>query len=100
VESIVDYKYRVRVPETLVLYTVGASKKTRDGSKNTMRMAQNSRETPKLKRERIKEQKKINRISSSPLEAGHTQDRLKGKKKKVQRRKNRKRDKIDQTLWT
>jgi hypothetical protein len=63
-------------------------------------MAQNSRETPKLKRERIKEQKKINRISSSPLEAGHTQDRLKGKKKKVQRRKNRKRDKIDQTLWT
>jgi len=53
-----------------------------------------------LKRERIKEQKKINRISSSPLEAGHTQDRLKGKKKKVQRRKNRKRDKIDQTLWT
>lgn len=99
VESIVDYRYRVRVPENLVLYTVGASKKTRDGSKNTMRMAQNSRDMLKPKRERTRV-KKNNLSGESALEASHTQDRLKGKKKKIQRRKDRKRDKIDPTIWT
>lgn len=62
------------MPEKLVLYTVGESKKTRDGSKNTLRMAQNSRDSPR------KEKKERER-----------KDRDRGKKKKLQRRKNRKR---------
>jgi RNA recognition motif-containing protein len=40
VESIIDYKYRVRVPEKLVTYTVGSAKRTRGGGNNTMRRVQ------------------------------------------------------------
>lgn len=92
VESIIDYKYRVRVPERLVLYTVGASKKTRDGAKNTLRKAQNSREKEKPKRERTRV-KKNDRTGKNFVQAIH------GKKKKVQRRLDRKKEKIDLTQW-
>lgn len=44
VEEIVDYKYRVRVPEKLVVYAVGELKRTREGQRNTMRKVSNSRE--------------------------------------------------------
>ena len=44
VEEIRDYKFRVRVPEKLVVYTVGELKRTREGKKNTMRKVSNSRE--------------------------------------------------------
>mmetsp|Transcript_19424 Transcript_19424/g.29407 ORF Transcript_19424/g.29407 Transcript_19424/m.29407 type:complete len:276 (+) Transcript_19424:90-917(+) len=40
VESIIDYKYRVRVPEKLVDYTVGSVKRTRGGGNNTLRKVQ------------------------------------------------------------
>lgn len=88
VESIIDYKYRVQVPEKLVMYTVGASKKTRDGAKNTLRKAQNSRDEEKPKRA-----KKNFRTGKTFVEASH------GNTKKVQRRKDRKKEKIDLTQW-
>ncbi len=45
VEEIQDHKYRVKVPEKLVQYTVGEVKRTKEGGKNTMRKVSNSRET-------------------------------------------------------
>ncbi len=47
VEEIQDHKFRVRVPEKLVVYAVGEVKRTREGKKNTMRKVTNSR-TPEL----------------------------------------------------
>lgn len=44
VEEIQDHKFRVRVPEKLVVYAVGELKRTREGTKNTMRKVSNSRE--------------------------------------------------------
>lgn len=86
VESIIDYEYRVRVPEQLLLYTVGETKKTRDGTRNTMRMAQNSREQPKRKK---KDRKSFRN--------GGSHER--GKRKKVQRRKNR-RNNVNLSSWS
>jgi hypothetical protein len=90
-ETIIDYEYRVRVPEKLVLYTVGESKKTRDGTRNTMRMAQNSRELPK--------REKKDRRSKPSSRTDHPQDRDRGKKKKFQRKQNRKRNN-DLSSWS
>jgi RNA recognition motif-containing protein len=104
VEAIVDYKYRVRVPEQLVQYTVGESKKTRDGSRNTMRVVQNaSREPEKSVRDKRRKNKFSNRASSASRTSETTSssyDRNKGKKKRMERRKARKRrDKFDGKLW-
>lgn len=76
------------MPEKLVLYTVGESKKTRDGSKNTLRMAQNSRDSPRKEK---KERERRGRSSDK--------DRDRGKKKKLQRRKNRKRINGNLSSW-
>lgn len=104
VETIVDYKYRVRVPEQLVQYTVGESKKTRDGSRNTMRVVQNaSREPEKSVRDKRRKNNFSNRGSSASRTSETTSssyDRNKGKKKRMERRKARKRrDKFDGKLW-
>eukprot|EP00558_Chaetoceros_sp_UNC1202_P010948 CAMPEP_0197247088 /NCGR_PEP_ID=MMETSP1429-20130617/26092_1 /TAXON_ID=49237 /ORGANISM="Chaetoceros sp., Strain UNC1202" /LENGTH=265 /DNA_ID=CAMNT_0042707905 /DNA_START=103 /DNA_END=900 /DNA_ORIENTATION=- len=87
VESIVDYKYRVRVPEKLVTYTVGEVKRTRDGTRNTMRMARNSRVANK-------KDKRGRPIFSDPnVKRGNS--RSNGKKKKFQRRQRRKNGNAD-----
>ena len=90
VESIIDYEYRVRVPEKLVLYTVGETKKTRDGTRNTMRMAQNSREQPK------REKKERHKKTSSR----EYRNRDRGKKKKIQRRKSRRKIDANLSSWS
>jgi len=46
-EEIQDKPNRVRVPEKLVYYAVGQEKRTRDGTKNTMRKANNIRNVEK-----------------------------------------------------
>jgi len=43
VEEIQDKPNRVRVPEKLVFYAVGGEKKTKDGTKNNLRKANNAR---------------------------------------------------------
>jgi RNA recognition motif-containing protein len=54
VEEITDYKYRVRVPEKLVVYAVGEVKRTREGKKNNLWKVSNSRmEDPSLKSTRM-----------------------------------------------
>lgn len=79
VESIIDYKYRVRVPEKLVFYTVGEAKKTRDGSKNTMRMVQNSRDESRdtRQKQKTKMKRKIRSGGKSEIDGGY------GKRKRV-----------------
>lgn len=94
VESIIDYKYRVRVPEKLVFYTVGEAKKTRDGTRNHLRMAQNSREQGRATRQNHKSRVKKNaRPGSKSLidnSHAHVYERNKGKRnKRFQRERNR-----------
>jgi RNA recognition motif-containing protein len=79
VEEIQDYKYRVRVPEKLVCYTVGKVKRTRDGRRNTMRMAKNSRESssmlsPSSSASRKKRSRGSNRSSVSSLRSHRSND--------------------------
>lgn len=82
VESIIDYRYRVRVPEKLVFYTVGEAKKTRNGSKNTMRMVQNSRDESRdtRQKQKTKLKRKVRTWGKSEIDGGH------GKRKRVQKR--------------
>jgi hypothetical protein len=49
IEEIQDKPKRVRVPEKLVYYVVGEEKRSKDGSKNTLRKANNSRATEEEK---------------------------------------------------
>jgi hypothetical protein len=81
VESIIDYKYRVRVPEQLVYYTVGEVKKTRDGSKNTMRMVQNSRDH--VKETRPKQKTKMKKHSRNGGKTHLDCERSQGKRKRI-----------------
>mmetsp|Transcript_7886 Transcript_7886/g.14861 ORF Transcript_7886/g.14861 Transcript_7886/m.14861 type:complete len:282 (-) Transcript_7886:102-947(-) len=87
VESIIDYKYRVRVPEKLVFYTVGEAKKTKDGSKNTMRMVQNSRD--ESRDTRLKQKTKMKRkvrtgSGKNESDSYRALDGSQGKRKRVQ----------------
>lgn len=84
VESIIDYKYRVRVPGKLVSYTVGEVKRTRDGTRNTLRMARNSRQMDKMRK----------KGGQQTLE-GRGNSRSNGKRKRKERRKRRKDNNFD-----
>lgn len=99
VEEIHDYKYRVRVPEKLVVYAVGELKRTRVGQTNTMRRVTNSREDDvalsssirsSYKNNRRKSKKKSQASSSSSMFSSNVTG-YKNKKRR-EKRKNRRKD--------
>lgn len=99
VEEIQDHKYRVKVPEKLVHYTVGEVKRTKEGGKNTMRKVSNSRETatatllsstlPSRKKQYNNRKKKLESSSSSMV----------GGYKNMKRKENRKNRRNKNTSW-
>jgi RNA recognition motif-containing protein len=107
VEEIHDYKYRVRVPEKLVVYAVGEIKQTREGGKNTMRKVTNSREpdpstislssssysmshaaTSKNRKKKRRTQSSSSSMSNSLGERGGYKNMKRKQKRKQRRRKN------------
>ena len=85
VEEIHDYKYRVKVPEKLVVYAVGEVKRTREGQKNTMRKVTNSREGDGSNGGGcIKKNHKSNRIKSSYSWKQKNNQARRNRKKKLQ----------------
>jgi len=101
VEVIQDHKFRVRVPEKLVVYAVGEVKRTR-GHKNTMRKVTNSREDMKngtrtslsssyhKKDRRVKKKKDLSVFSSSSSVCMVGSYDMKRGYKKMKRREKRK----------
>jgi RNA recognition motif-containing protein len=106
VEPIIDYKFRVRVPEKLVSYSLGPAKQLRGGGRNTLRQVSenSSREggmNQKCSHDKSWRKKKCNRsgrdsrMKSNKTHASFSSTRDKDREKRFRRKQQRHRDQLD-----
>lgn len=104
VEEIHDYKYRVRVPEKLVVYALGEPKPTRTGQTNTMRRVTNSREgdvalTSSIKSPYKNNRRKSKKRSQASSSSSMLSSNVTGYKNKKRREKRKNRRKHNSNKW-